>query len=73
MSAVLDKPLEPPGPLREFWLGFAANRGALIALLVFAVIAGASPTIANTRPLGLSCAGNRSGSSGVDPVSTITS
>jgi dipeptide transport system permease protein len=39
MSAVLDKPLEPPGPLREFWLGFSANRGALIALIVFLLIA----------------------------------
>ncbi|MDR7297194.1 dipeptide transport system permease protein [Pelomonas aquatica] len=39
MSAVLDKPLDPPGPLREFWLGFSANRGALVALIVFALIA----------------------------------
>ncbi|KQY90380.1 ABC transporter permease subunit [Pelomonas sp. Root1444] len=39
MSAVLDKPLDPPGPLREFWLGFSANRGALVALVVFALIA----------------------------------
>jgi dipeptide transport system permease protein len=42
MSAVLDKPLDPPGPLREFWLGFSANRGALVALIVFALIAVAS-------------------------------
>lgn len=39
MSAVLEKPIEPPGPLREFWLGFSANRGALVALIVFALIA----------------------------------
>jgi dipeptide transport system permease protein len=32
-------PLDPPGPLREFWLGFSANRGALIALIVFLLIA----------------------------------
>ena len=30
MSAVLEKPVEPPSPLREFWQGFAANRGALV-------------------------------------------
>ncbi|MCE4553769.1 ABC transporter permease subunit [Pelomonas cellulosilytica] len=29
----------PPGPLRDFWQGFAANRGALAALIVFALIA----------------------------------
>lgn len=39
MSAVLDKPLDPPTPLREFWQGFSANRGAFAALIVFALIA----------------------------------
>jgi len=33
------KTQEPPGPLREFWLGFSANRGALVALIVFGLIA----------------------------------
>lgn len=28
----------PPSPLREFWNGFAANRGALIALIVFSLL-----------------------------------
>ncbi len=28
----------PPGPLEEFWQGFAANRGALAALVVLALI-----------------------------------
>ena len=42
MSAVLEKPIDPPGPLREFWQGFTANRGAFIALIVFALIALAS-------------------------------
>lgn len=55
MSAVLDnKPIEPPGPLREFWQGFAANRGALIALIVFALIALTSlfaPLIAPHDPI----------------------
>lgn len=54
MSAVLDKPLDPPGPLREFWLGFSANRGALVALIVFALIAVASlfaPLIAPHDPI----------------------
>ncbi|PZP33453.1 MAG: dipeptide ABC transporter permease DppC [Roseateles depolymerans] len=39
MSDAHLKPQEPPGPLREFWLGFSANRGALIALVVFSLIA----------------------------------
>ena len=30
--------LAPPGPLAEFWHGFAANRGALAALVVLALI-----------------------------------
>ena len=30
--------LAPPGPLAEFWHGFAANRGALAALFVLALI-----------------------------------
>jgi len=54
MSAVLDKPIEPPGPLREFWQGFATNRGAFIALIVFTLIALASlfaPLIAPHDPI----------------------
>jgi dipeptide transport system permease protein len=54
MSAVIYKPLEPPGPLREFWLGFSANRGAFVALIVFALIALASllaPLIAPHDPI----------------------
>ena len=54
MSAVLEKPVEPPGPLREFWQGFAANRGAFFALVVFALIALASlfaPLIAPHDPI----------------------
>lgn len=45
---------EPPGPLREFWLGFTANRGAFVALIVFALIALASllaPLIAPYDPI----------------------
>jgi len=47
-------PLDPPGPLREFWLGFTANRGAFVALVVFALIAVASlfaPLIAPHDPI----------------------
>eukprot|EP01031_Cornospumella_fuschlensis_P006219 gene6219-7729_t len=54
MTAVLDKPIEPPGPAQEFWQGFSANRGALVALIVFAVIAIASlfaPLIAPHDPI----------------------
>jgi dipeptide transport system permease protein len=54
LSAVLDKPIDPPGPLREFWLGFTANRGAFVALIVFALIALASllaPLIAPHDPI----------------------
>jgi dipeptide transport system permease protein len=40
MEAAL--PSQPPSPLREFWQGFAANRGALAALIVFVLIALAS-------------------------------
>jgi len=36
-SVVIEAP--PPSPLREFWQGFAANRGALIALGVLVVLA----------------------------------
>jgi len=46
--------LEPPGPLREFWQGFTANRGAFAALVVFALIALASlfaPLIAPHDPI----------------------
>jgi dipeptide transport system permease protein len=39
LSAVLERHIDPPGPLREFWLGFSANRGALVALIVFTLIA----------------------------------
>jgi dipeptide transport system permease protein len=28
----------PPGPLREFWVSFAANRGALAGLVVFSLV-----------------------------------
>jgi hypothetical protein len=38
-----------------------------------AVIAGASPTTANSLPPGASCSTRLPGSSGVEPVSTITS
>ena len=54
MSAVLERPLDPPGPLREFWLGFTTNRGAFVALVVFALIALASlfaPLIAPHDPI----------------------
>lgn len=50
----MDNALDPPGPLREFWQGFAANRGALAALIVFALIAGASlfaPLLAPHDPI----------------------
>lgn len=43
-----------PSPAREFWTGFAANRGALAALLFFALIATASllaPWIAPHDPV----------------------
>ncbi|MCZ8073096.1 MAG: ABC transporter permease subunit [Paucibacter sp.] len=45
---------QPPGPLREFWQGFAANRGALAALAVFALIALAAlfaPWVAPHSPI----------------------
>ena len=54
MRAALDRPLDPPSPLREFWLGFAANRGAFVALVVFALIAVASlfaPLLAPHDPI----------------------
>ncbi|MDN3919452.1 ABC transporter permease subunit [Roseateles violae] len=56
-SAVAEtSPVVPdhPSPLREFWSGFSANRGALIALIVFALIALAailSPLIAPHSPI----------------------
>ncbi len=46
--------IDPPSPLREFWLGFTANRGAFVALIVFALIALASlfaPLIAPHDPI----------------------
>lgn len=53
MSAVVIES-QPPGPLSEFWQGFAANRGALAALIVFALIALAAlfaPLIAPYDPI----------------------
>ena len=53
MSAVVIES-QPPGPLSEFWQGFAANRGALAALSVFALIALAAlfaPLIAPYDPI----------------------
>lgn len=44
----------PPSPLREFWQGFAANRGALIALIVFVLVALAAlfaPSLAPHDPV----------------------
>jgi dipeptide transport system permease protein len=44
----------PPSPLREFWRGFAANRGALVALAVLLVLGGAAlfaPWLAPHDPL----------------------
>ena len=38
MSAVASLEAAPPGPLAEFWQGFSANRGALAALIVLALI-----------------------------------
>ncbi len=32
----------PPSPLAEFWQGFSANKGALIALIVFALLVASS-------------------------------
>ncbi|WP_343632218.1 ABC transporter permease subunit [Roseateles sp.] len=31
--------ISPPGPFAEFWQGFSANRGALVALIVFTLLA----------------------------------
>jgi dipeptide transport system permease protein len=39
MSAATIVEAAPPGPLREFWQGYAANRGALIALGVLGLLA----------------------------------
>jgi len=53
MTAVAT-PVDPPSPLREFWQGFTANRGAFVALIVFALIAVASlfaPLIAPYDPV----------------------
>jgi len=47
-------PLAYPSPAAEFWRGFRANRGALVALIVFALIAAASilsPLIAPHSPI----------------------
>lgn len=34
-DATQSAPVAPPGPLREFWLSFSVNRGAVIGLFVF--------------------------------------
>ena len=39
MEAAVIVQSAPPSPLREFWQGFSANRGALAALIVFALLA----------------------------------
>jgi dipeptide transport system permease protein len=47
-------PISPPGPLAEFWRGFSANRGALVALIVFTLLALAAlfaPLIAPHDPV----------------------
>ena len=36
---VMAPPVLPPGPLAECWRGFSANRGALVALVVFTLLA----------------------------------
>ncbi len=42
-AATLQAPAgAPPSPLREFWNGFAANRGALLALIVFSLLVAGS-------------------------------
>lgn len=44
----------PPSPLREFWQGFSANRGALVAFIAFCAIAIASvlaPLLAPYSPI----------------------
>jgi len=53
MSQVIEAPAYP-SPLAEFWGGFAANRGALLALAVFLLIAASallSPWIAPHSPI----------------------
>src|SRR6478735_2325587 len=42
----------PPGPLREFWIAFSANRGAVIGLIVIVLLLGAvfAPWIAPHAP-----------------------
>ena len=39
MASELSISTDPPTPAREFWQSFAANRGALAALIVFSLIA----------------------------------
>lgn len=39
VRAVTAPRIAPPGPLAEFWRGFSANRGALVALVVFTALA----------------------------------
>ncbi|ARO15188.1 dipeptide transport system permease protein [Ketogulonicigenium robustum] len=38
MSETTVSPAKPVGPLREFWFGFSANRGAVLGLIVFALL-----------------------------------
>jgi dipeptide transport system permease protein len=57
MSEVLRPPVTaaatPPGPLREFWIAFSANRGAVIGLFMVVfllLVALAAPLIAPHEP-----------------------
>jgi dipeptide transport system permease protein len=56
MSAVLPQPAKqaaPPGPLREFWISFSANRGAVIGMVtvvVLVLVALLAPVIAPHTP-----------------------
>jgi len=54
MSVVLPANAPPPGPLAEVWQGFAAHRGALVALVVLVAIglaALAAPWLAPHDPI----------------------
>ncbi|MET0517331.1 MAG: ABC transporter permease subunit [Burkholderiaceae bacterium] len=54
MASTVDALAGYPTPLQEFWRGFAANRGALAALIVFTVIALAAvlaPWVAPCSPV----------------------
>ena len=53
-AAALTPALVPPSPAQEFWRAFAANRGALLALIVFSMlVAGAllAPWLAPHDPI----------------------